>query len=61
MDGQTATLTELRDDFLATSTQSMPIAGIIFWMASAIASRVLSPEQLAYFVGFGSGTVFSAC
>ena len=58
MDGQTAALTELRDDFLATSTQSMPIAGIVFWTASAIASRILTPEQLAYFVGFGSGTVF---
>jgi hypothetical protein len=54
----TTSLSELRRDFLATSTQSMPIAGMLFWTAAAIASRVLSPEQLAYFVGFGSGTVF---
>src|SRR3954466_16305628 len=57
MDGDTR-LSELRRDFLAPSTQSMPIAGMLFWAAAAIASRVLTPEQLAYFVGFGSGTVF---
>ena len=48
----------LRGDFLATSTASMPIAGILFWAAAAGASRVLAPQQLAYFVGFGSGAVF---
>ena len=57
MDGDTR-LSELRRDFLATSTQSMPIAGMLFWAVAAAASRVLTPEQLAYFVGFGSGTVF---
>jgi hypothetical protein len=36
----------------------MPIAGILFWVAALIASRLLAPQQLAYFVGFGSGTVF---
>jgi hypothetical protein len=51
-------LSDLRRHFLATSTQSMPIAGMLFWTAAAIASRLLTPEQLAYFVGFGSGTVF---
>src|SRR3954447_2751910 len=51
-------LSDLRRHFLATNTQSMPIAGMLFWTAAAIASRILTPEQLAYFVGFGSGTVF---
>ncbi len=36
----------------------MPIAGMLFWAAAALASRVLAPQQLAYFVGFGSGLVF---
>jgi uncharacterized protein DUF7010 len=36
----------------------MPIAGILFWIAAGIASRLLTPAQLALFVGFGSGTVF---
>jgi hypothetical protein len=57
MDGNSR-LSELRHDFLATSTQSMPIAGMLFWAAAGAASRVLTPQQLAYFVGFGSGTVF---
>ncbi|MDB5691855.1 MAG: putative rane protein [Alphaproteobacteria bacterium] len=57
MDGDTR-LSALRQDFLATSTQSMPMAGMLFWAVAAAASRVLTPEQLAYFVGFGSGTVF---
>jgi hypothetical protein len=56
--GATSRLDALRGDFLVTSTQSMPIAGMLFWTAAAIASRLLTPEQLAYFVGFGSGTVF---
>jgi hypothetical protein len=57
MDNQTP-LSELRRDFLITSTQSMPIAGMIFWAVAAALSRILTPVQLAYFVGFGSGTVF---
>jgi hypothetical protein len=57
MDGTTP-LNELRRNFLATSTQSMPIAGMLFWTAAAIASRLLTPIQLAYFVGFGSGCLF---
>jgi len=36
----------------------MPIAGILFWISATIASRQLTPAQLAMFVGFGSGTVF---
>ena len=33
MPSETA-LTALHDDFVATSTQSMPLAGIIFWTSS---------------------------
>jgi hypothetical protein len=56
--GRETRLDLLRRDFLATSTQSMPIAGMVFWLAAAVASRILTPAGLAYFVGFGSGTVF---
>jgi hypothetical protein len=56
--GRETRLDLLRRDFLATSTQSMPIAGMVFWLAAAAASRILTPAGLAYFVGFGSGTVF---
>jgi hypothetical protein len=58
MIGVNGRLDELRDDFRATSTQSMPIAGVLFWLVAAFASTQLPPQQLAYFVGFGSGTVF---
>lgn len=51
-------LRELRRDFLVTGTQSMPIAGMVFWTAAAVASRLLTPVQLAYFIGFGSGCLF---
>jgi len=51
-------LGELRADFLESSTVSMPIAGMLFWIAATVASRFLDPKALAYFVGFGSGTVF---
>jgi len=51
-------LQQLRAEFLDTSTLSMPIAGILFWVAALVASRFLIPSQLALFVGFGSGTVF---
>ncbi len=51
-------LRALRAGFLATSTVSMPMAGILFWICALVASRFLNPHQLAYFVGFGSGVVF---
>jgi hypothetical protein len=51
-------LDELRAKFLATSTVSMPIAGILFWFCSLVASRLLTAHQLALFVGFGSGSLF---
>jgi hypothetical protein len=54
----TTKLNELRGEFLATSTQSMPIAGIIYWSVVAVAALYVTPLQLSYIVGFGSGMVF---
>jgi hypothetical protein len=51
-------LSDLRAEFLATSTQSMPIAGILFWTIVAIAALRLPPNTLAYVVLFGSGMIF---
>jgi hypothetical protein len=51
-------LDELRTDFLANSTLSMPIAGMIFWGVVAVASLRLTPNGLALLVLFGSGMVF---
>jgi uncharacterized membrane protein YhaH (DUF805 family) len=54
----TARLKDLRADFLATSTQSMPIAGMIFWATIAVAALYVNPLALAYMVLFGSGMIF---
>jgi hypothetical protein len=54
----TAKLNDLRGEFLATSTQSMPIAGIIYWSIVAVAALYVTPNQLGYIVGFGSGMIF---
>jgi hypothetical protein len=54
----TSKLSDLRADFLATSTQSMPIAGMIFWATIAIAALYVKPLALAYMVLFGSGMIF---
>jgi hypothetical protein len=54
----TAKLNDLRAEFLATSTRSMPIAGILYWSVVAVAALYLRPTQLAYVVGFGSGMIF---
>lgn len=53
-----SSLSELRTNFLATSTQSMPIAGMLFWATVAIAALRLNPNQLSLLVLFGSGTIF---
>lgn len=58
MSDATAKLNDLRADFLATSTQSMPIAGIIYWSIVAVAALYVTPVQLGYIVGFGSGMIF---
>ena len=54
----TAKLKDLRAEFLATSTQSMPIAGIVYWSIVAVAALYVTPNQLGYIVGFGSGMIF---
>ena len=54
---RTSRLDELRGDFLNTSTQSMPIAGMLFWAVIAVAGLYLKPVQLACMVGFGSGMI----
>jgi hypothetical protein len=51
-------LSDLRAEFLATSTQSMPIAGIVFWAIVGIAALHLPQNTLAYVVLFGSGMIF---
>ena len=53
-----SSLKDLRASFLATSSQSMPIAGMIYWGVIGIAALHLSPIQLMYTVGFGSGMIF---
>lgn len=53
-----SSLRDLRRDFLASSTQSMPIAGMLFWAVVAIAALHLNPNQLSLLVLFGSGTIF---
>jgi hypothetical protein len=54
----TAKLNDLRGEFLDTGTQSMPIAGIIYWSIVAVAALYVTPNQLGYIVGFGSGLIF---
>ncbi len=51
-------LNTLKANFLATSTQSMPIAGMIFWSAAFMAGLLVTPEHLAFGVAFGSGAIF---
>ena len=52
------TLAALRAEFLATSTVSMPIAGMIYWAVVAVAGLLLPPTTLALVVLFGSGMIF---
>ena len=51
-------LDDLRREFRATSTKSMPIAGMIFWAIVGVAALFVRPVQLGYLVGFGSGMIF---
>ena len=52
------TLRTLKANFVATSTRSMPLAGIIFWSLAAMAGLFLSPRQTAFAVASGSGAIF---
>lgn len=51
-------LARLKDNFLATSTQSMPLAGMIYWTAALVGGLMLAPRQHALAVAFGSGLIF---
>ena len=51
-------LRDLRQQFLATSTTAMPIAGTIFWGAAMALSFVVTPRLLAFIVLMGSGMIF---
>jgi hypothetical protein len=53
-----SSLRDLRANFLATSTQSMPIAGMLFWAIVAVAALRLNPNQLSLLVLFGSEPSF---
>ena len=48
----------LKANFLATSTRSMPYAGIIFWTLAGVAGLIVTPKRLALGVAFGSGLIF---
>ncbi|MBL8522034.1 MAG: hypothetical protein JNK75_15355 [Betaproteobacteria bacterium] len=51
-------LSTLRQDFLDTSTTSMPLAGLILWSIAGVAGLFLTPKLMAYSVAFGSGLIF---
>ena len=53
-----SSLRDLRANFLASSTPSMPIAGMLFWAIVAVAALHLTPNQLCLLVLFGSGAIF---
>ncbi|MBL8515645.1 MAG: hypothetical protein JNM76_01645 [Betaproteobacteria bacterium] len=55
---QNTSLKALKADFLATSTSSMPYAGILFWSLAGLAGLIVTPKQLAFGVTFGSGLIF---
>ncbi len=54
----TAKLSDLRENFLETSTQSMPIAGMVYWGIVAVAALRFTPGLLCWIVGLGSGMIF---
>jgi hypothetical protein len=54
----TASLRTLQDHFLATSTASMPVAGLIFWAAAALVGLQVPPATFAMIVLIGTGMVF---
>ncbi|MBL8514861.1 MAG: hypothetical protein JNJ55_12795 [Betaproteobacteria bacterium] len=51
-------LSTLRQDFLDTSTTSMPLSGLILWSLAGVAGLYLSPKTMAWSVAFGSGLIF---
>jgi hypothetical protein len=51
-------LRSLRADFLATSTTSMPLAGMAIWSVAGLVGLAGSGALAAYAVLFGSGLIF---
>ncbi len=55
-----ASLADLQRDFLAGSSNSMPLAGTIYWLIVGIASLYVTPNAVAYIVLLGSGMILPA-
>lgn len=53
-----APLHDLRAEFLAGTTRSMPVAGMIFWAVIGIAALYVTPGRLGFMVLVGSGMIF---
>ncbi len=51
------TLTELRERFLATSTISMPIAGLIVWSAMGIAALFVPTALIGWMAVYGMAAI----
>lgn len=58
MSNEHASLAQLRADFRATSTVSMPLAGTLLWTVAAVLSLILPLRVLAFVVAGGSGLIF---
>ena len=56
--GPTTPLHDLRAHFLATSTRSMPLAGLFFWAFVGVMAFYLSPQQLGLLALAGPGAIF---
>jgi hypothetical protein len=55
-----SSLKELQGDFLAGSSNSMPLAGTIYWLIVGVASLYVTPNTVAYIVLLGSGMILPA-
>jgi hypothetical protein len=56
--GPNSALSELRDEFRASSTSSMPISGTILWTIAALLSVFLPLQTFALVLACGSGLIF---
>ncbi len=50
-------LTELRERFLATSTISMPLAGLVVWSAMGVAALFVSKELTGWMAVYGMAAI----
>ena len=55
---ETSKLDDLRAEFVATSTRSLPVAGMIFWLIIGCLGLYVTTGILSYVVLFGSGMIF---